>query len=502
MRIGTRLAGLSVILGVIVACGGEDGTKGDPGADGLPGADGESGQTALVNVVSGEPDECEHGGVIVEYGLDADDDAKLDASEVSGTKAICHGAEGADGEDGEMGPSGHSSLADVSAEPAGDNCEFGGQRLDLGTDLDDSGTLEDGEIASTSYVCNGDDGEDGEDGEDGAPGAVGEQGPSGTDGHDHLFSTSDEDPGSNCAAGGKRIDSGTDDDDDGVLDAAEIEATDYVCHGENGTDGHSALVAVTDEMAGANCAAGGERIDSGIDDDDSGTLEAPEVDDTDYVCDGTNGMNGTNGTSALVATASEAAGSNCAAGGTKVTFGQDDDGNSVLDAGEVDGTSYVCNGTAGFVTGFSGQIGPTFVGWTQCEGYRDAEASEDIPAAWGNDCVATQYTKVKLVCGASAGSYRYIDVNKNPFRDGLTSYPETGLITASKDQSGANFAITDNSIWADGNHPHNSVSWWAGGNGCAEAFTSVTVNNVCSFEAANCFGQNLGGDRYLWVYVQ
>jgi len=45
-------------------------------------------------------------------------------------------------------------------------------------------------------------------------------------------------------------------------------------------------VVLTDEPAGANCAAGGQRVDSGLDDDDSGTLEAGEIDQTSYVCNG------------------------------------------------------------------------------------------------------------------------------------------------------------------------------------------------------------------------
>ena len=45
--------------------------------------------------------------------------------------------------------------------------------------------------------------------------------------------------------------------------------------------------------------------------------------------------------------AAEAAGENCAAGGLKVTTGKDTDGNGTLDAAEVTGTDYVCNGETG-----------------------------------------------------------------------------------------------------------------------------------------------------------
>ena len=155
------------------------------------------------------------------------------------------------------------------------------------------------------------------------------------------------------------------------------------------------------------------------------------------------------------------------------------------------------------VDGFSGQTGPVFDGWTQCEGYLDQSGGDDIPQAWGDDCTDDSYTKIKLCCGQDTDTYRYIDVNKNVFADGLSGYPERGLILVSEDQSGSSFTVS-NVIYASGNHPHNSVSWWGGGSGCNESATNITINNSCQMEAANCFGQNIGNGtaRYLWVYVQ
>jgi hypothetical protein len=45
------------------------------------------------------------------------------------------------------------------------------------------------------------------------------------------------------------------------------------------------LVAVEAEPAGANCAEGGTRIDTGVDADGDGELDADEVDSTEYLCD-------------------------------------------------------------------------------------------------------------------------------------------------------------------------------------------------------------------------
>ncbi|MBI4701413.1 MAG: hypothetical protein HY744_09675 [Deltaproteobacteria bacterium] len=155
------------------------------------------------------------------------------------------------------------------------------------------------------------------------------------------------------------------------------------------------------------------------------------------------------------------------------------------------------------VPGFSGEEGPAFgqQGWVQCEGYLDKAGGDHVPKEWGNDCTDLKYNQLRVVCGASPVKYRYLDVKKNVFRDGLSAYPETGLITAAKDQDGNDFAVK-NEIYAAGNHPHTGTSWWNGGDGCNESAPNLTVNNACSWEAANCFGQGLGSDRYLWIYVK
>jgi hypothetical protein len=61
---------------------------------------------------------------------------------------------------------------------------------------------------------------------------------------------------------------------------------------------------------------------------------------------GTNGTNGTNGLNALVKTTVELAGANCVAGGTKVETGLDANNNGVLDLAEINAaqTTFVCNG--------------------------------------------------------------------------------------------------------------------------------------------------------------
>ncbi len=101
----------------------------------------------------------------------------------------------------------------------------------------------------------------------------------------------------------------------------------------------SSLVLTFDEPAGANCPGGGTRIDVGVDNDDNGLLEGSELTNTTYVC------NGSGGTSSLVRTSEELAGTNCPFGGTKIETGVDANNNGTLDATEINAaaTSFVCN---------------------------------------------------------------------------------------------------------------------------------------------------------------
>lgn len=125
----------------------------------------------------------------------------------------------------------------------------------------------------------------------------------------------------------------------------------------SGSDGLSAVVDVTEEPAGDNCANGGLRVDHGLDGNDNGVLEPDEIDDTSYICDGApgesgadgadgeNGADGAEGAQSLVSVVDEPAGANCASGGERIDYGIDDDGDGVLDPEEIDGTTYVCDGT-------------------------------------------------------------------------------------------------------------------------------------------------------------
>ncbi|MGH7884225.1 MAG: DUF7151 family protein [Thermodesulfobacteriota bacterium] len=110
-----------------------------------------------------------------------------------------------------------------------------------------------------------------------------------------LFDISDEPAGANCADGGVRIDEGLDTNGNSVLDPGEINDTTFVCNGGDGTDGSNALVNVTPEPAGANCANGGNKIDTGLDTSGDGILDLAEILNTFFVCNGAQGTPGTPG---------------------------------------------------------------------------------------------------------------------------------------------------------------------------------------------------------------
>ncbi len=190
----------------------------------------------------------------------------------------------------------------------GDACTEGGLRIYTGRDdglpsgVELDGILQDGEVDETTQLCNGVDGSDG------------------ADGYASLITVTATAPAEICAEGGYTIHSGLDDGagggtaNDGILQSGEIDATSYVCHGTAGTNGvdgidgvspPATLVTVTAvPLDDASCPTGGQRIDAGPDDGSGGgtaydgILQVGEIDATTYVCngaDGGNGLNGTNG---------------------------------------------------------------------------------------------------------------------------------------------------------------------------------------------------------------
>jgi IPT/TIG domain/Collagen triple helix repeat (20 copies) len=123
-------------------------------------------------------------------------------------------------------------------------------------------------------------------GAQGPQGIAGPPGMTGTPGAVSIVVQLPEPPGANCANGGTKIESGLDTNGDGHLDDSEITAISYACNGAPGAAGAQSLVSITTEPPGVNCAAGGERVDVGLDTNGDGQLEAAEIQHTAYVCNG------------------------------------------------------------------------------------------------------------------------------------------------------------------------------------------------------------------------
>jgi 6-phosphogluconolactonase (cycloisomerase 2 family) len=149
-------------------------------------------------------------------------------------------------------------IANVEREPAGANCAAGGLKVEYGADSDDSGILDPLEVTGTQYACNG------------RSCPVG--GPATADElrklADFPVAVADERAGENCANGGLRIDTGTDDNGNGHLDIAEVFATSYVCNSPACSDGDAGLDASIPDGsdAGADATADATADDGAVSD--------------------------------------------------------------------------------------------------------------------------------------------------------------------------------------------------------------------------------------------
>lgn len=232
-----------IIAILFIACEGEEGDTGIQGFDGI---------SSLINITDENAgNNCENGGLKIEIGLDNNSNEILEINEVQNTKYVCNGING------------NSSLTTVITEPTSTNCENGGIKINSGLDINGNGDLEENEITSSAYVCNG------------------------IDGNISLTKITNENSGMNCENGGLKIDYGLDLNDDGELNDNEIQYTTYTC---NGLNGNLSLINITDEAEGTVCENGGIKIESGIDSNKNKLLDENEIHTTKYVCNGINGI--------------------------------------------------------------------------------------------------------------------------------------------------------------------------------------------------------------------
>lgn len=298
----------------------------------------------LVSLVDLQPAgaQCESDGLIFVRGLDVDRDGRLSADEITETVALCDAS---------------TEAVLIEARPLGaaTGCEDGGTRLVIGSDLDGDGVLDDFEITDEAEVCTL------------------------ADLPLPLVVLTPIAAGATCPAGGARLTTGVDLDGDGVLEADEVTSSASVCNGPN--------VLVVTSAVTTPCS--GQSWRSGADLDGDGILGDDEVQASATVCDGADGEDGAQGLSAAIAIEPLAGNDPCPAGGVRVSFGLDDDGDGVLDRpGEVDASTVLCNG----LPGPEGPAGPA-----------GQDGEDGIDGEDGQDGTNGEDGKTTLVTTADAG---------------------------------------------------------------------------------------------------
>lgn len=108
----------------------------------------------------------------------------------------------------------------------------------------------------------------------------------GSEGIRSLVKISAVSPNDICPNGGQKIETGLDKNRNSLLDASEVESTNYIC---NGTNGFNSLTNLTEVRPSDICEAGGFKIDVGIDKNRNNILDANEIESTRYICNGVNG---------------------------------------------------------------------------------------------------------------------------------------------------------------------------------------------------------------------
>lgn len=116
---------------------------------------------------------------------------------------------------------GKNSLVDLITEPVGLNCSSGGFKIISGIDQNNNNVLDQDEIQSTEFICNGE---------------------NGNNGLNSLVDMIPEPQGINCMNGGFKISTGLDLNNNRILDFEEIEQTSYLCNVDSSYDNTDKLI--------------------------------------------------------------------------------------------------------------------------------------------------------------------------------------------------------------------------------------------------------------------
>lgn len=219
-------------------------------------------------------------------------------------------------------------IKDTQVEPPGPNCEFGGHVVLSGIDANEDGKLSASEIDKKEYQCNAD--------------------PGGSNtGTERLNKEYNEPPGENCEFGGIVKVTGIDKNEDGELSNSEIDGRTYVCDTDTPVSDAIRLNDAIPEPASPNCPYSGTALRTGLDENDDGVLQADEVDGISYICN-TVGSPSPFLIDVEVLAVGDA---QCAHGGTVTHSGIDADENGVLDVSERDDSLVHCTAAPGVCNG-------------------------------------------------------------------------------------------------------------------------------------------------------
>lgn len=337
---------------VIVAFGC---SEAEPGVDGTNGINGFNALVVVDDEAAGE--NCATGGIKISVGQDANENGELDTDEIASISFVCNGSSG---NDGDTGP---TLAARTSPELPGENCEAGGTLVEIGADTNGNASLDDDEVQTSFFVCNGIDGADGADGS-----GAGENGLTSL-----IRATPLEDCGPDNTTG-VQIEIGLDKNGNGELDSSadpdinEIQASYEICDGADGQDGAdgtpgdngmNALIGISTFSGEQNgCLNGGLRIAAGLDIDGDGALQGGEELNVEFICNGENGNDGATGDAgadgrSVLVTINEDP-TECANGGIEIVLEYDNDGDGTGD--ESIGSYIICDGADG-ATGPAGNDG-------------------------------------------------------------------------------------------------------------------------------------------------
>ena len=180
-----------------------------------------------------------------------------------------------------------------------------------------------------------------------------ENSPEPNEGKRSLIKMSKEPLGDNCNNGGVILYTGLDQNANGILEEKEIENTEYICNGIDGLSADNILIETSGDEAGDHCANGGLKVSMGVDLNNNQKIDDDEQQSETYIC---NGEDAKSAEKVLVLTSNESPGSNCTSGGLKLIIGYDANQDLALEGDEIVSIDYICNGD-----GSQSSVGQTYL---------------------------------------------------------------------------------------------------------------------------------------------